>query len=489
MLKRQASNIINHYLPVLLFLLCLVFKFIFIDKRDISIDEPFSIFHAQQDLKHIFYLSTEGEPNTPLFLILLHVWIKLFGYGTTALRLLPLILNSLTAVVIYKTGKRFFNVPTSIAASLFFIFSFGHFFHGLEVRSYSMFTLAVSLSLFSFLDVIKTPGNKSIIRLVLSNLFVIYSHYFGWFIILSEGIGLLIFLNDRKIVYRLFLSIGLTIVGFIPLIKIMINQFFRSSKGTWLNAPITGDFKKELLFLFNDDSIFLAFKIIVILGIILLILRFLKYGVWKPEVDRKYIILLLWSIIPFTLMYYISFRMPIFTGRYILYTAPGFFLLVAYTVSVLLSNHKIPQIISLVLIVFLMAVHLKILPKDFGWRDIKHTAEFIKNSEKDLDNRVIIVFPAWVNLELIYHYDLPLFRNYINFDAKCDKARIKKAWSVNQIKEYANKYKNNDLILLTNTGKEDTQEAFAVLDSTHIYVKRAEFPEFYVAGVFKANKE
>lgn len=488
MLKKHYSTIINLYLPLALFLICFIFKFIFIEKRDISIDEPFSIFHAQQDLKHIFSLSTQGEPNTPLFLVLLHFWIKLFGYDATFLRILPLIFNCLTAVIIYQTGKRFFNLPSAITASLLFIFSFSQFFHGLEVRSYSMFTLAASLTLYCFLDVINSRSKGSIARLVLSNLFVVYSHYFGLFIIFSEGIALLFYLKDHKILKFVVLSTGMTILGFAPMIRIIINQFFLSSKGTWLSSPLSGDYRKWLLFLFNHESIFTAFQLILVIAAILFLFRFLKYRHWKPMLDKKYIILLLWSIIPFTLMYFISFKMPIFTGRYILYTAPGFYLLTASIISTLLSKYRIIELTALTVVLVLMAYHLRILPHDFGWRDIKKSADYISHSEKELTNRVIIVYPAWVDLEFIFHYNLQLFTSYDNFDTRCRDMRIRNAWSVAQIKEFVKEYKGNDLILLTNTGKEETQKAFAVVDSSHVIIKQAEFPEFYVAGIFKARK-
>lgn len=487
MIKKHSTRIINYYLPAALFTFCFVFRFIFIDTRDISIDEPFSIFHAQQDLNHIFNLSTQGEPNTPLFLILLHFWIKLFGYNATFLRILPLLFNSLTVLVIYQTGKRFFHYKYAITASLLFILSFSHFFHGLEVRSYSMFTLAVSLSLYSFFDLINGSSKGSVVRLVLSNLFVVYSHYFGWFIILSEAIGILLYLNNRKALIKLTSSIFLTVIGFAPMIKIMVKQFYHSSKGTWLSSPSSSDYKKELLFLFNHQSVLVAILMILIAGLLLYLFRYFKYREWKLDDYRNYITLLLWSLIPYTLMFFISSKIPVFTGRYILYTAPGFYLLVTTAIGLLLNKNRILEVLALSMVVILMAFNLRILPHDFGWRDIKKTAAYITESEKELHKRAILVYPAWVDLEFIYHYNPELFKEYNGFDSICREKGIRKAWSIKQIMEFSKYYLKNDIILLTNTGKEETEKAFAILDSTHMSIKKDKFPEFYNVGIYKAR--
>ncbi len=488
MINKHLSSIFNTYLPIAIFIICFAFKFAFIDKRDISIDEPFSIFHAQQDLKHIFNLSTEGEPNTPLFLIILHFWIKIFGYDGTLLRILPLIFNSLTAVIIYKIGKRFFNVQSAIAASLMFILSLSQFFHGLEVRTYSMFILATALTLYCFLNVVRKGSVFNVILLVVSNLFVVYSHYFGWFIIISEGIATLLFFNKTNTLKRLGLSLGLTIIGFVPMIRIMINQFFLSNRGTWLSSPSAGDFKKELLFVFNHQSLILVFKIILIVGVALMLFRYFIHKEWKPNFNTNYIMLLLWSVIPFSLMYFISSKIPIFTGRYILYTAPAFYLLATVTISTLYNKIKLLEIIALLVTVIVMGLHLRILPHDFGWRDIKKAAIFIRHKEKELDDRIIIIYPAWTDLELVYHYDLELFKNYTDYKDNCRKRGLIGAWYSNNVAEIALSNKNKDIILLSNTGSGETEIMNCALHTSHTFIKKAAFPEFYNVGIYKTRE-
>ncbi|MDY0342400.1 MAG: hypothetical protein RBR28_02435 [Lentimicrobium sp.] len=47
----------NWAIPLLLFSVGFLWKLFFISHRDICLDEPFTIFHAQQSISHILALS------------------------------------------------------------------------------------------------------------------------------------------------------------------------------------------------------------------------------------------------------------------------------------------------------------------------------------------------------------------------------------------------------------------------------------------------
>ncbi|MCD4683180.1 MAG: hypothetical protein K8R86_07855, partial [Bacteroidales bacterium] len=105
LINRQTIQ--NILIPGVLILVNFIIKFTVIGYRDICHDEPFTIFHAQMDLKSLFKLFP-NENNPPLFFIILHFWIAIFGISPLSVRFLPMIFSVLTIPVLYKTGLKFY---------------------------------------------------------------------------------------------------------------------------------------------------------------------------------------------------------------------------------------------------------------------------------------------------------------------------------------------------------------------------------------------
>lgn len=245
----KDSRILNLYIPILFVLVAFVWKLFYMDYRDICLDEPYSVFNAQKSVAEIINISTSGEPTPPLFMLLIHFWIELFGIGSFSVRFLPLIFNSFTVLFIYFAGKRFIGFWAGFAASGLFLFSTYHFFHGLETRTYSLVSLETAASLYFYLryaDNLK--DRKALAGLIISNLLLIYSHYFGWFVIFSQVISSFLYTRNLKMLFRFMIPPFATFLGFTPMIPVLIKQFAKSTRGTWLNPPRPFDYLNQLYF-------------------------------------------------------------------------------------------------------------------------------------------------------------------------------------------------------------------------------------------------
>jgi mannosyltransferase len=85
----EKRTITPWLIPVGLLVLNFILKLLFLGRNDIALDEPFTVFWAQVEFPALFeMLKTENNP--PLFFLLLHFWIKIFGISAFSVRFLPL---------------------------------------------------------------------------------------------------------------------------------------------------------------------------------------------------------------------------------------------------------------------------------------------------------------------------------------------------------------------------------------------------------------
>jgi len=472
----KSKAFIDYYLPIFLISLSFFWKLIYIQQNDICMDEPFTIFNAQKSLIDVIKISLQGEPNPPLYMILLHFWIKLFGIGPFAVRFLSLIFNAFTVLFLYNTGKRFFNVWTGITASLLFVFSTLHFYHAIESRTYSLLSLETAASLYFFLRFTKNTNDRTALTgLIISNILMIYSHYFGWFVVFSQGITSLIYLKktfkaNLKIIYP-FLG---TIIGFLPMVPVIIRQFGKSSKGTWLNPPKSIDFINTLYLFLNHKVVIWIIITIISTGVIFFVGTLIrrKYTPFKKEI----VVLLIWWLAPFCIMYFVSTKIPMFNVRYVLFNTIGLYIFIAVLINYLFQNHRILHPIGSFIILFSMCYYMKILPKEYSYREVSKAVEFAKKYETN--NSIYIIWPVWTDFQFNYYYNQEIFKDYQNYYKTNLKHGIYRVWGLPNTKTVVRNNPDKRIIYIQDGVIKDPNENIETyLDSTYSIVQQSFFPQ------------
>jgi len=470
----KDSKLLNIYIPALLFAIGFCWKLCFINARDISIDEPYSIFNAQKSVADILRIPAEGEPNPPLFMLLLHFWIKLFGIEALSARFLPLLFNSLTIPFLYFTGKRFFSFWTGIAASALFIFSTYHFYHGLEARTYSLLSLATASSLYFYLGFVQdTDNKKALAGLILSNLFLVYSHYFGWYVVFSQFLAGFFYVRSFKMFLRFQVPSIVTVIGFLPMVTIVLKQFRMSSRGTWLEPPNPEDFSREFYFLLNHKEVFNVILYVLCIGLFFAIFMIIKRK-WKGF-NTGVPVLLIWWLVPYAIMFLISPRLPMFNSRYILFNTIGLFLFIPALVSLLYQKNKYLEPVAGLVIIIFMYIHLRVLPKDFAYREWKKSIEFVKSNENI--GSIIVIFPKWTDYMFAYHYDRKLFAGYQEFDQNLVKRRIYRVWGTQDAESVLAANPGSRVIYLQDGGIKPGDEIIRMLDSVYFKPDHRFYPQ------------
>ena len=413
----DITKLIKFIIPLFLVLLNLCIKGLFISHNSLAGDEPFSVYHAQMDVLSIIHELSLGN-NPPFYEIILHFWIQIFGISELSVRFLSLIFSTVTALFIYKIGHKHLNKRIAVFSTLLFIFSNYHIGFAHEARVYALFAMLTSISMYYYLNVInKNHEKQDLIILFSSNLLLIYSHYFGFFVLLIQLLYVLINKEIRTKYCKqiMFFSAGI-IALYLPNIQIIITRFLASSNGTWIQSPNGLYSVIDILRTFNNeqygDQTFLGFKP-VITGLILLLIiagsAKLVYNrhVFKSTDTTNYIILSF--IIPFTIIFLASFKIPMFYDRYLVFTTIGYYLMIGIILDYLFNNKVAKSVTS---IIILMCMVLTTNPNISNKRNVRETVEKIKDLNNS--NTLILISPDYFIFNFAYYFDQEIFTNPVS---------------------------------------------------------------------------
>jgi uncharacterized membrane protein len=97
------------------------------------------------------------EPNPPLYDLLLHSWMRVFGSGEAAVRLLSAFLGTLHFPPLYLLGKRLFSPRVALRAAVLSAFNPFLVWYSQEARMYALVATLTLRSFHSFMRAVDTP--------------------------------------------------------------------------------------------------------------------------------------------------------------------------------------------------------------------------------------------------------------------------------------------------------------------------------------------
>ena len=164
----------------------------------------------------------------PAFFLLLHSWFKFFPFTDFYGRLLATVIGLAGIVAIFFLGKEVKDSRVGLIAALITSLSYIHIFFSQEVRFYTLVFLAATLSYIFFVRSTKTERLPDFIFYVLSTALLLYTHYFGLVVLVSQGIlfVLLIVLypaSGRFIILSTLSAIGVLVLIF-PWIPVLFSD-------------------------------------------------------------------------------------------------------------------------------------------------------------------------------------------------------------------------------------------------------------------------
>lgn len=307
------------------------------------------------------------DTSPPLYYLLLHTWMQVFGTSEVAIRSLSFLFFLGTVLMVYLIGLYLWDKKTGLLAALLAFTNPFLFYYSFEGRMYALLLLTSTLSIYFFLK-------KHRLGFILASTAALYTHHFSIFIIFFEGLWRLAEVWQepiKKIFKNLsdFFIIGLL---YLPWFYPLYYQTSLVVSGFWLGKPTLKVFKETVEKFIAGSGLETSRRLAWWLIIIVVILRD-----WFKD-KKKSPFLLGWFFTPLVLTFLVSqVFQPIFFDRYMLMVIPASSLVIA-------SLRRKPSLVFILLIILLLAnlnYYYLFHPTKRPFRDLAH---YVKTEASDL---------------------------------------------------------------------------------------------------------
>ncbi|HSE83877.1 MAG TPA: glycosyltransferase family 39 protein [Thermodesulfobacteriota bacterium] len=334
--------------------------------ESIWVDEGYSIIFAKLNLSQLIEV-TSKDVHTPFYYVILHYWMNLFGDSEFSIRFPSFIFGFLAILMTYKVGSLIFDKSVGLLSSLILGLSVFHIHYSQDARMYSLMAFLSLASMYFFIRLIKERGFGVSVVYILSSTLLIYTHYFGIFIVAAQNIYLAtLFLLSRgtlKISLRNWVLLQVTIILlFSPWIVILVKQIMSVKSGFWIPESTFWTLVKSFR-VYSGQNLFILFLILSLVSAVNF--EKIRKGVnWKGlfKSIRNYgdknlsdfssvYLLLVWLFTPIILPFIISKVLtPVYWDRYTIGASVAFYILIAKGISNINHRYVKAAVIGMVVI-------------------------------------------------------------------------------------------------------------------------------------------
>ncbi len=222
----------NHTIWILLALVILAagLRIYHLSYKSISIDEAIGSFYAVEDLERVVIL-TINDVHPPLFYVVHHFWIKIFGTSEMALRSIAIFFALLSILLLYRLGSIIFNRKIGLIAAFLLSISPWHVWISQNARSNSMLLFLVLLSTYCFYKTIQNGHKKWLVFYTIVTSISLYTHYFSFMVWFAQNLYALSspYIREHKSKNWWQAQIIIVLLYFLWL-PFMISQFITKSR-------------------------------------------------------------------------------------------------------------------------------------------------------------------------------------------------------------------------------------------------------------------
>ncbi len=359
-------------------------------------DEAFSILLTEKSpailMKIIF------EP--PLYYLLLHVWIKIFGNGEIAARSLSLVGFSLATVVMIVWAEKLFKKHwLSWFLPLFFFFNPMLLYYAFEVRAYGWYIFFAVASMYAYMQ-------KQWKWYIAATVLGLYTHTY-MVIVPALQITHYLFIHRKIIDFKHVKAIvrdpmvrSVTVIGILIapwLLKVFID--LSHFKESWY-FPVDMQLLKSAvgnIFLGYEGTPWFLWPFTAIVSLFIVIASVFSVVPRHTRVRNSFFFLMVFA--PLTIIIGISFFKPLFVNRYVIPSTIAEVFLVVFAIECI-TNKYIQKIMAAFVLLFVLGFNI--------WYPSMHPKLDIRNTMQQINalmgkHDVILAEDAIIFFETVYY--------------------------------------------------------------------------------------
>ncbi|MDQ3098364.1 MAG: glycosyltransferase family 39 protein [bacterium] len=318
--------------------------------QSIRLDESQSIWASTRSIPGLLAYIAQ-DVHVPLYALILHIWMQIFGTDIMVVRSLSFVFFVLTLPFMYWFAKESSSKRAAYLTVALFSLSPFVMWYSNEARMYTLFTLVTSVNHLYFLRMVRSEGKTSKFGYLVSAIAGLYTHYFFFFLLITQGIFILgrmisFIYTDQEFgskslweLIKKYLAFPLKWLGIateaflflLPWITYVYSLGTANNASPMIPRPTSFNlFQTIVQFLFGFQTQAVQAFIIALwpLTLIMLFMLFTKRKRLPVEGIGYFGFV---TVLPIILVFFVSFIRPIFLTRYLILVTPSLFFILAWS--------------------------------------------------------------------------------------------------------------------------------------------------------------
>lgn len=320
----------------------LAIRWLGLTRQSLWLDEAYSVFLSSHQLSTIIGFTAGSDAHPPLYYILLHTWMVLFGSTPAAARGLSVVASVGATWALYAVARQIATRRIALLAATMMALSAFQVWYAQEARMYALVALTTLIGFAGLARALRGGGLWSWVLFSVGMTSAFYLDYSAMYGMVGVVVWFLVVGRKRPGVSLPFLlSVGGVVLAYLPWLPSLVEQI-RGVSGlvAWIGGSSgTGVINVLTDFFFNLSN--LSQPTTTLLGYIAIALSLgaTAFALWAPRRQAAYPLLAYWVCCPLALgLLSEFFGHPITIARTMMLVQPELFLLLALAVDALASR-------------------------------------------------------------------------------------------------------------------------------------------------------